>query len=225
MDKPNTIVVNTIRWRDVPASRVDVHVTVRGSSLLLGRAALDKAHEVRSLVAGLESIGVERSAVELLRVNARVASEMIGKSSDAAYELLVKLPRLDLLPEAVGLVVAQKNASVSRLAWVYDELDRIHDELLVLALQEAQARMDLLCRVTRHRNLGIHSLWDKATSVERGAYEFRGVPMNAVATAAGVPGPQMDPRDFGLDIAHSCRFSVEVRLECLVAPIEPGEDA
>ena len=76
---------------------LDLHVTVKGSSVVSGDAALKKAKEVNQLVEALISLGVKEDAVKLQGVNIETSSGVLVKSSSASYRLRIRcwisLPR------------------------------------------------------------------------------------------------------------------------------------
>jgi hypothetical protein len=78
MDNPDTIAVNIELERKVYASGVAMFVEIRGDSLVSGSSALQKAREVRDLVAALAEVGIEERNVQLVAIRAEVSSGIIG---------------------------------------------------------------------------------------------------------------------------------------------------
>jgi hypothetical protein len=83
MPDPGTIAVNVELRQEVFATRVALHVEIRGDSLFAGDSALTKAHEVRDLAEALAAVGVSTESIQVVGVSAEVQSGMIGKSSSA----------------------------------------------------------------------------------------------------------------------------------------------
>src|SRR5262245_16129339 len=83
------------------ADAADLHVIVRGSSLVTGSAALKKAAEARRLVEDLAAAGLADEDVALQGVSAEVSSGLLGRSSTAQYRLRVRVRDLDRLPDVL----------------------------------------------------------------------------------------------------------------------------
>lgn len=70
--KPDVIVIAASHEEDVLAGSADVWVSVHGSSLFTGRAALRKAKEVSELVTALQQAGFPEEDISLASVRAQV---------------------------------------------------------------------------------------------------------------------------------------------------------
>jgi len=75
---------------DVAADGVDIQVSVDGSSLFTGRAALSKAREVHQLVEALAQVGVPENQIFVEGIRATTTSGIFSKSSSAHYSLRVR---------------------------------------------------------------------------------------------------------------------------------------
>lgn len=217
MDTPNTIAVNVRTERKVHASGADMHIEIKGDSVVSGRTALKKAREVRDLVAALAGIGVQADHVQVAGVRAEVTSGLIGKTSSALYRLRVEIASLDVLADALGAVTSRKNATLIGLEWRYDRADELHDELLADALQIAQTRTALICRGLSHRNVGVHTLTEKLRHEDREAYPHsRAFSLSDSFDAAS--GEAVTKEDLGLDVSHTKTIALDLRVEFLVEP-------
>jgi hypothetical protein len=67
---PDVLVITARHEESVAADRAELLVTVHGSSLVTGRAALKKAKEVSALVEELERCGVGSQEIHLVSVQA-----------------------------------------------------------------------------------------------------------------------------------------------------------
>ena len=90
-------------------------MTVRGSSVISGDAALKKAKEVSQLVEALISFGLSPEAIQLLGVHIETSSGALLKSSSATYRLKVGCEKLDQLAELLDIISSQKNATLERM--------------------------------------------------------------------------------------------------------------
>jgi hypothetical protein len=72
--RPDLLRVVITREDELEASHADLRVTVRGSSLVTGSAALTKAREVAALVSTLGGIGVPEASIRVEDVAVQVES-------------------------------------------------------------------------------------------------------------------------------------------------------
>jgi hypothetical protein len=72
--KPDTIKVTAFHREEISATHTDLHVTVKGSSVVSGDAALKKAKEVNQLVETLSepSLGMDIQHSKTIQVNVEV---------------------------------------------------------------------------------------------------------------------------------------------------------
>ena len=88
--KPDTIRVSVDSREEAQATRADLFVNVKGSSLVSGNEALKKAKEVSQLVEALTSFGLSPEAIHLQGVHIETSSGVLLKSSSATYRLKIK---------------------------------------------------------------------------------------------------------------------------------------
>ena len=119
--KPDTIKVSAFHREEIFASHANLHVTVKGSSLVSGNEAMKKAREVSQFVEALTRFGLSPDAVHLQGVRIETASGALLKSSSARYHLKVKTEKLDQLTGLLDIIAEQKNASLDRIEWKYPE--------------------------------------------------------------------------------------------------------
>jgi len=221
MNKRDTITVNVELERRIYACRADMYVEISGDSFVSGNAALTKAREVRDLVAALAEVGIAESSIQVVGIQAKVSSGIIGKSSSAVYRLRIAVPSLDMLADALGAVTSRKHATLTLVDWQYDGIEELHDDMLGQALRRAQERAALVCRELRHQNQGVHSLTeklrddqDKQTRLESGAM----LAMLADTAPRSRRRAAVTAEDLGLDVAHSKTVSLRLRVEYRVRP-------
>ena len=135
--KPDTIKISASYKEEISASHADLHVTVKGSSVVGGDQAMKKAKEVNGLVEALTSFGLSPEAVHLQGVHIEVASGALLKSSSAMYRLKIECEKLDQLPDLLDIIASQKNAALERIQWKYSD-EVAHERGLDAALSKAK---------------------------------------------------------------------------------------
>ena len=204
VDNPDTIQVSVEVEREVRACKARLSVEIRGSSFVSGQTALKKAHEVRSLVETLSTVGVAESAIEVTAICAEVASGMISKSSSAVYGLRIEVENLESLASVLGAIMVQKNVALGGVLWRYEGIEAIRDEMLRQALAAAEARAAIICTSLKHRNLGVHSLTEKLGALESaGGWESQSIGEIQFLDSSVRSRAAMKKEDLGLNVSHS----------------------
>lgn len=119
--RPDILKILVTRVGDVPADRADLLVTIKGSTLVTGRAALAQVKEVARLVADLGRLGLAEGAIRLRGVHAEPAGGRLGRSSPASYSLRVHCVDLDSLADLLGVVTDREDATLEAVAWSYGD--------------------------------------------------------------------------------------------------------
>lgn len=157
MEEPDVIRVSVAREKEVPADGADLYVTIRGTSVVSGKEALRKAKEVNRLVEDLEGRGLSRDAVELLSVRAEQSSSALTRSSSAQYRVRIRCRDIDGLAGILGVITAQKVASLDRLDWQYPEIEATRTGWIEEAIAHANARAQAMAAALGVRVLGVRS--------------------------------------------------------------------
>jgi uncharacterized protein YggE len=158
-ERPDVITVQAAYEETVRATHVDLHVTVRGSSLVSGRAALRRAAEINTVMELIVPEFIAEEDVHVENVQAKVSGGLLGRSSSAVYELRIVCRELDHLPDVLGAVTGQKHAKLERLEWQYGddaEIASAADRRLETALERARARGEGIARALGVRLTGVH---------------------------------------------------------------------
>jgi uncharacterized protein YggE len=116
------IILSELLKREVQASAAELYVTVRGSSLFTGQAALKKAKEIAVLVEALTGSGLEQDQILVHNISMNVESGVLSKSSSAQYTLKIRAS-LEQLPDLLTVIANAKNANLQSIAWRYEEDD------------------------------------------------------------------------------------------------------
>jgi uncharacterized protein YggE len=206
----NFISVAMSATAEVEADRADLHLQVRGSSLIFGNAALSRAREVPQLVTDLKGLGVPEGDIHLMDVQAEVHK---GLNSAATYSLRVHCSSLDRLGTLLGAITAQKNVTLNRLTWGYNptEEQQTDSRLLDECLRRANARARQMAGGLGVQLRGIHRCRERRNDSE--------APILYQAQAdfsRSRSGASME-LDMGMTPSHSKRITVAIEVDYLVS--------
>jgi uncharacterized protein YggE len=214
--KPDTINISASQREDIQATFADLFVTVKGSSLVSGDAALKKAKEVSQLVEELTRYGLEAEAINLQSVHAETSSGALLRSSSATYRLRIRCEKLEQFADLLGIITSQKNASFERVEWKYPD-EAAKEQALEKAIQKADAKARKVTEALGIRLLGVYSFDQNIIDPEVFAPQGK----FAAAPATRSMGITVQP-DLGMDIQHSKTVEVQVNIEYRVSGFEQG---
>ncbi len=201
METPDTITVAVSRREEVEADKVDAHVTIKGSSLVTGTAALKKAKEVSQLISALVETGLKEQDVTLKGIHAESSSGILGKSTSAAYQLRVRCDELEKLADVLGVITSQKNAKLDFLAWRYPNDRKLKAEWLQGCILEAKEKANAIASSLGVKLLGVHAMSEKWLDSEQGDRRFLQEP--AVGAAMMKAMARAERIDLGFPLSHS----------------------
>lgn len=210
-DRPDLLRVVVTHEDELEASYADLQVTVRGSSLVTGNAALTKAREVAALVQALAGVGVPESSIRVEDIAVQVESGLLTKSSSATYTLKVRCSKLESLADVLGAITSQKNVQLGNIDWGYAEPDELRTRWLVDCATRATARARPIADALGVKLLGVHQFGEPDVEVARAGYELR-------PPALGMARARMTAADLGLSVSHSKKVVVRVLVEFRIAP-------
>jgi len=168
--KPDTIKVTAFHREEVSATHADLHVTVKGSSVVSGDAALKKAKEVNQLVEALISLGLKEDIFKLQGVHLETSSGVLVKSSSASYRLKIRCEKLDQFAEILDVIASQKNVSLDRVEWKYDD-DAVRERGLNLAIENAKRKAQVIADSFGVKLLGVRDFIENVTDQEAPAWQ------------------------------------------------------
>ncbi|HEX9333896.1 MAG TPA: SIMPL domain-containing protein [Anaerolineales bacterium] len=202
--KPDTIKISTFHREEIFASRANLFVTVKGSSVVSGNEAMKKAKEVSQLVEALTSFGLENNATQLLGVHIEMSSGTLLKSSSATYRLRIQVEKLDQLADLIDIIAAQKNATLERIEWKYPE-EVARERGLESAIAKGKAKAEKVAAAMGVKLLGVYDFIENLYDEEMPFQQFveRGVAKRALGAVASEPS-------LGMDIQHSKTIQVNV---------------
>ncbi len=201
--KPDTIKVSASHKEEVFATHADLHVTVKGSSLLNGNEAMKKAKEVNQLLEALKQVGVKEEAVTLQGVNVSTSSGAVLKSSTASYRLKIRCEDLAKFAEILDVISSQKNATLTQTEWKYDE-DAAREALLLTTLEKAKSKAAKIAQAMGVKLLGVYDLMENTYDEELA------MPFQAQAKATFRSAPAEPEPSLGMDVQHSKTIHVNV---------------
>ena len=202
--KPDTIKVSASHKEEISASRADLFVTVKGSSVVSGDQAMKKAREVSQLVEALTRFGLGAEAVQLQGVHIETSSGALLKSSSATYRLKIRCDKLEQIAELLDIIAGQKNALLERIAWKYDE-EEARERGLLAALEKAKDRAEKVAETLGVKLLGVYDLIENVFDEETPYPRFAAQAMPDRSMGKAAPEPSL-----GMDIQHSKTVHVGV---------------
>jgi uncharacterized protein YggE len=212
--KPDTIKISASHREEVPATHADLFVTVKGSSLVSGSEALKKAKEVKELVEALTGAGLPAEDIHLQSIHTENSSGALLKSSSATYRLRLRCNKLEQIPDLLGVITAQKNATFERVSWKYPD-EEARERGLEEAVRKAHARAGKVAAQLGVKLLGIYA-FDEGVGDDEPPFPMQEVGQVMRAKVGMVP----QAADLGLDIHHSKNVRYQVEIEYRVAGFE-----
>jgi len=213
--KPDTIKVNVSQREEIQATHADLIVTVKGSSLISGDAALKKAKEVSQLVDELTDFGLPAEAIHLQSVYAEASSGGLLRSSTAIYRLRIRCEKLEQFTDLLGIITSQKNATFERVDWKYPD-ETVREAALEKALAKAGDKARKIATALGVKVLGIYTLNENTFDQEAPMPQMMRFEAQAKTRNVGVV-PQAD---LGMDIQHSKLVEVHVEIEYRISGFE-----
>ena len=203
--KPDTIKISTNHKEEISATHADLHVTVKGSSIISGNEAMKKAKEVNQLVEALTSFGIKSEAVTLQGVHIETASGALLKSSSASYRLKIRCEDLNQFAGLLDVISSQKNATIESVEWKYNE-DEARDRGLNIALEKAKSKAQKVAASLNVKLLGVYDLIENTYDEEAPAmFQPQAIMMKSRAAVADEPS-------LGMDIQHNKIIHVNLEI-------------
>ncbi len=202
--KPDTIKVSVSHREEIFASHANLHVTVKGSSIVSSNEALKKAQEVNALVEALTKFGLSPDAIHLQGVRLETAGGALLKSSSAVYRLKVKCEKLDRLADIMDIITEQKNATLEQIEWRYPE-EEARERGLESTIAKGTAKAEKVAMSLGVKLLGVYDFIENTYDEERTPMPFQAMEMNMKARSAVASEPSLN-----MDIHHSKMIHVNV---------------
>jgi uncharacterized protein YggE len=210
---PDVVVITARHEEDVVADHADLLVTVEGSSLVTGRAALKKAREVSALVEELERNGLSLEKIRLEGVRAEVSSGLLGSASSASYRLRIRCDDLERLPAILGAVTGARNTRLEQLEWRYPESAERQARWLATAIAQANTMSAAAAEALGTRVVGVHRLIEQRLDERR--------TLRLSSPAAAMSRGRSTPVELGFELGNEKRMGVEVTVQYRVEGFSP----
>jgi uncharacterized protein YggE len=220
MENPDTITIAVTRREEVNADKVDVHVTVKGSSLVTGNAALKKAKEVSQLVGALREMGLNEDDISLRGIYTESSTGILGRSTSASYQICIHCKNLESLAGILGVITAQKNARLDHLSWEYPEDRKIRNDWLPACLAEAKEKAAAIASGLGVALLGVHTFSEKWLDSEQAERPYLAELTGSVKFMAR----SRAAIDLGFPLSHSKRVEMQIEAQFRVAPFKATQN-
>ena len=199
------LTVQTVASEDVPADRADLLLTLKGATFFFGSAALQKAREVRQLVADLAQVGIPADAVEVVSAEVEVGSGL-GKSTAATYQLRVRCTKLETFGDVLGAIAAQKQVQLNYVRWGYGDAQATKTRLLKTALESAKVKAALMAETLGCGLGAVHRVSETAANQhQQEEYDY-------ASQGSSVRSRISKTIDLGMTITHTKQFNVAVEV-------------
>lgn len=203
--KPDTIKISASQKEEIFATHADLHVTVKGSSLVSGNEAMKKAKEVNQLVEALTNFGIKSEAISLQGVHIESASGSLLKSSSAMYRLKIRCEDLNQFAGMLDVIASQKNATLERTEWKYNE-EEARERLLRSVMEKAKTKAGQVTAALGVKLLGVYDFIENTYDEEMPvAFRSQALPMKRAAPAMAEPNLEME-------IQHNKTIHVSVEI-------------
>ncbi len=214
--KPDTIKVSATHEEEIFAVHADLYVVVKGEAVIGGNEALKKAKETNQLLEALSRIGIAEEATTLQGVSISASSGALLKSSSASYRLKIHCADLTKFAEILDAIAAQKNASLTRTQWKYDE-DALREETLLAALKKAQSKAARAAQTLGVTLLGVYEMTENSYDDEATPAPYL-MQAKALRADAALAEPSLE-----MDVRHSKIMRVNVDVCYRVSAFAEGE--
>ncbi len=239
VEETGMIRVQEADFEEVAAQHVDFFLQVKGMSLIVGDAALNKAREVQQLVNELKAIGATDADIKLLGVQADASTGILGRHSSATYSLKAHCAKLETMPDYLGVITSQKNTTVNYLQWDYGDLRDIQLRLLDRCIEWANEKAQ---RIAKGLNVTIAGVYRFTDAISTSEGDFTSAEQSMAMMRRRLQEQEFDERDrpsgmnanrkyaleerprritvqeLGMEISHNNHVVIGVSIEYRIAP-------
>jgi uncharacterized protein YggE len=202
---------------EMRAKQADIMLSVMATALYTGEAAFKKAKELAQVVGLLTAAGLPDGNVTLLGIQAGRSSPIIGRSNTATYLLRVHCPDLDILPEILGVLTAQRTVVMDELVWRFADDKAVRAKWLDGCLADARERAKRIAAGLGVKALGVHSYFEKWIEPSDGQRRVSFAPVRASTTGNTTPDERRS--DFPFPLVTTMQLELSVEVEFRVSPL------
>jgi uncharacterized protein YggE len=188
-----------------------LHVLLTSDRFFSGRAALERAEEIKRLVVSLMARGIPDDAVALEGASLDVSSGLFTKSSSVTYRLRVHVRDVDRVGDALDAVADCKKATLTNLTWDYAGASA-GTKLLEECAARAMARAKALAGALGVAIEGVHAVREQEIGEAAPMMPMGGAPMMAMRARGSIAS-----EIGGLELAPKKKVGVRVELDCRLA--------
>ncbi|MBS2019227.1 MAG: SIMPL domain-containing protein [Deltaproteobacteria bacterium] len=219
-DTPSSLLVSDEAWTEVRPTSAFLHVRLTADRFFSGRAALQKAEELKRLVVALSAADIRDDAVALQGASIDVSSGLFTRSSSVTYRVRIQVKEIERLAEALDAIAECKRATLDHIEWDYPHGGHGGPELLAEAASRAMTKGKALAAALGVTVRGVRSCREEgAGSNELGVLlpqaSYGGPP---AARGGGVSRARMSIASEigGLDLAPMKQIGLRVFLELAI---------
>jgi uncharacterized protein YggE len=202
---------------ETPATEAHLFVTLTGTRLFSGGAAVREAAEVRQLVEAFRGAGARDEDVTIENVTLQTTKGLVTRSSSATIRLRARCRNLTAFPAFLDVLADAKNVQLTGTQWVYANEEGARLTCLRRCIAQARAKAEAVADELGVALDGVASLEERPSVTE----------VRPPAMAAPV-GPPMAMRARvateleGLDLAPSRK--VRVRIAVVYRMGDPSDE-
>jgi uncharacterized protein YggE len=201
-------------WGDIKPRAAFIHLTLTADKLFSGRAAFEKAVELRRLMMALAERNIPDSAVALQGATLDVSTGLFTRSSSVTYRVRIHITNVDHLAEALDAIAEARQARLTHIEWDYASSST--DNLLADCATRAIAKAKRLAASLGLTLAGIHNVHEEVlgeTYEAQASLGARGGPYGVARMRTSV-GAELA----GLDLAPTKKIGVRVRVAYALVP-------
>jgi uncharacterized protein YggE len=222
MIEPDVIHIEADAEDELPADGADLYVSLPGSSVVTGQAALKQAREVAAFAAELDQVGITEDSIVVHAAHVQVQAGLLTKSSSALFELRVRCQKVEQVADVLGALGKRKEAKLQRIEWRYAKLPGLRMKLLERCLTQAREKAELVAKLLGVRILGVRDFHEGATDETRPPEYDRAAKLSRSrapgASAGGPPEMAALADELGLSVSHTTKVKVTIQATFLVGP-------
>lgn len=210
-EKTHGIVVTEEAWTEIKPTSAFLHVRLTADRFFSGKAALQKAEELKKLIVSLSARDIRDDAVSLQGASLDVSSGLFTRSSSVTYRVRIHVREIERLADALDAVSECKKATLDDIDWDYPHGGEGGPELLAEAAKRAMTKAKALAAALGVSIAKVRAAREEAI-VEHAVYAQ---PAGGMAFRAAAKGRLSIASEIGgLDLAPSKQVGVRVHLEC-----------
>jgi len=200
--------VSELAWGELKPRAAFLHLTLCADKLFSGRAAFEKAVELRRLIEALAAHRIPDSAVALQGATLDVSTGLFTRSSSVTYRVRIHLTNLDQVPDALGAIADAKQARLTHIEWDY--AGGPTDDLLAECAARAAGKAKRLATALGVGLAAVHRVEEEILGDLYEPCVSLGAPTAQVAVARKLASVGTELA--GLDLAPTKKVGVRVRV-------------